>query len=287
VRGHGRGERLQVSRCPAKGAAQRRDLSYISGVLLGGEQGAFAFEAPAVAGEAAVFADDAVARDNDGDGIGGAGAGDGADGLGMADAACDFGVRAGLAAGNAPELFPDAALKGGSADIERNFTVGGAGAQASDHGPGPDSDAAGIFAELGAREIARQLAEELGIGFSEHDGADAARGSSDEKAAERRIHNGIADFEAGSAAAVIAGSHAELGTGALIEAARGAVSSVVDGRGHVSSLAQAALEAPQAQCVCVLSRGDAEHAAKQPEQTKGAEARLASESVESRTARVV
>ena len=115
-----------------------------------------------------------------------------------------------MTGGNAAKLFPDAALEGGAADIERNVRCGGAGTEAGDDGACPGADAVGILAETGAGKIVGELADELGIGFAEHDGADAARGGADEQAAERRIEDGIADFQAGSAATEITGSHAEL-----------------------------------------------------------------------------
>ena len=54
---------------------------------LGGEEFAFALDAPAIAGEAAVLADDAVAGDGDGDGVGANGGGDGAGRGGLAELA--------------------------------------------------------------------------------------------------------------------------------------------------------------------------------------------------------
>ena len=194
-----------------------------------GEQSLLAFEAPTIAAEAAVFADDAVAGNNDGDGIGGAGASHGADGPGIADAASNFGIGARLAAGNAPELFPNAALEGGAANVERDFAALGAGAEARDHSAGPGADAAGIFAEIGVREIVSQLAEEQGIGLAEHYGAHAARGGADQQAAQRRIHDGVADFETRRTAMIITRGHAELRAGAFVEAARRTISRVVDG----------------------------------------------------------
>ena len=56
------------------------------------EEPLLAFEAAGVAGEGAVGADDAVAGDEDGDGIGGVGPGDGPQGRGAADGAGDVGV---------------------------------------------------------------------------------------------------------------------------------------------------------------------------------------------------
>jgi len=237
----------------------------------------FAFETPAVAGEAAMFADDAMAGDDDGNGIGSAGAGDGANGLRAANAASDVGVGARLAGGDALEFFPDAALEGRAADVEGNLDAFGARTKAGDDGAGPGANAAGIFAEPGIGKIVGQLAKKLGIRLSEHDGADAARRGANQQAAERGIQQGVAYFEAASAAMVIAGSHAELGARAFIEPARGPISCVVDCFGHIASLPDTALEAAQAHRVRILPGRNAENAAKQTENPERSEAGLAGE----------
>ena len=79
---------------------------------------AFAVGTPAVAGEFAVGANDAVAGDDDGEEVGAAGGADGADGLGRADGLGDLGVGAGFAAGDFEQGLPDALLEGGGADVE-------------------------------------------------------------------------------------------------------------------------------------------------------------------------
>src|SRR5579864_3939572 len=90
---------------------QQREQALLCGageVLFLLEQRVLAFEAPAVAGQVAVLTDDAMAGNDDGDRIRGAGASDGANRSGLADGSGDFGVRARGAVGDAAKLVPDA-----------------------------------------------------------------------------------------------------------------------------------------------------------------------------------
>src|SRR3989338_6322074 len=89
-----------------------------AGALLG-EQGTLARQAQAVAPERAASAHHAVAGDDERHRVRATGGADGAGGLGLADGPGDFAVGARLAVGDAAELFPDADLKSGAADIER------------------------------------------------------------------------------------------------------------------------------------------------------------------------
>src|SRR4051794_7003007 len=83
------------------------------------EQRALALDAPAIAREIAVGADHAMARDRDGERVGGAGLGDRADGAGRADLARDLGVARGLAGRDLAQRLPDSLLERGAADVER------------------------------------------------------------------------------------------------------------------------------------------------------------------------
>ena len=78
------------------------------------EEGLLSLQAPAIAGEGAVGADDAVAGDEDGDGIGSARGGDGPDGARGADEGSQRRVGGGHAGREGLEGGPDAALKGGA-----------------------------------------------------------------------------------------------------------------------------------------------------------------------------
>src|SRR6266404_7240550 len=147
-------------------------------LLLVLQQGAFALDAPAVAGEGAVTADDAVARDGERDGIGGAGAGDGADGAGGADSARHVGVGARFAARNAAQLFPYALLKRGGADVERNVGEAGGrvgGVERFEQAAQRIPHHARVFGEGGGRELPTQFAGERVGAVAEPYRADAAR----------------------------------------------------------------------------------------------------------------
>lgn len=89
------------------------------------EEGGFAGEAPAVAGGFLVGAHGAVAGDEDGDFVFGAGVGDGARGARGVDLFCELGVSAGLAGEDFPEGVPDAELEGGA--LGRGGDGGGEG----------------------------------------------------------------------------------------------------------------------------------------------------------------
>src|SRR3989338_1372760 len=84
-----------------------------------GEQGALAGQAQAVAAERAASAHHAVAGDDERHRVRATGGADGAGGPRLADGPGDFAVGARLAVGDAAQLFPDADLEGGAADIER------------------------------------------------------------------------------------------------------------------------------------------------------------------------
>ena len=83
------------------------------------EQRPLAVHAPPVSRKAAVTPHDAVARDGDGDGIGAAGLGDGSDGFGHADPSGDIGVGGGGPGRDFAKSIPDALLKRGAANIQR------------------------------------------------------------------------------------------------------------------------------------------------------------------------
>src|SRR5262245_30523330 len=87
------------------------------------EQLALALNAPAVAAQFAVFADDAVAGRDECRRIRSASAGDGARGCGLADAACDLAVRSRLAIRYAAQFFPDSFLKRSALHVERQGRV--------------------------------------------------------------------------------------------------------------------------------------------------------------------
>ena len=80
-------------------------------------------EASAVAGQAAVAADDAVAGEDDRDGVGAVGIGHCPDGPGGSDGGGQLSVGGGLPVGDAGELLPDALLEVGAGQQEGDVEV--------------------------------------------------------------------------------------------------------------------------------------------------------------------
>src|SRR5258708_14490988 len=97
---------------------------------LGGLLAAFPFDkrllalyAPAVAAERAIAADDPVAGDDDGDRIGGAGTRHGSGGAGLPDPTREVSIARGGAGRDAAKRFPDLALEGSPAHIDRQIEM--------------------------------------------------------------------------------------------------------------------------------------------------------------------
>ena len=211
-----------------------REARYTSRSDFGGEEFAFALDAPAIAGEAAILADDAVAGDGDGDGVGADGGGDGAGGGGPAEFAGDLGVAAGFAAWDLLQRLPDALLEGGGADVERE---GG--------GEGCSVVWLATKATASASQPVLPLAETSWAWSKRWRRSAMSSASSRPKAMAQTPAGvaatsmrpsglgggGVADDQAGAALAHGARGHAE-GVGAgLVEAAGGAEAGVVDGVG--------------------------------------------------------
>ncbi len=199
------------------------------------EQGAFALDAPAVAGEGAVGTDDAMTGDEDGEFIGGAGPGDGADGLGQADALGNLGVAGGLAEGNFGECPPHALLEGGATDVERKLE---AEARIFDQA----DDLGDEFFEFAVRAnevslgktILEIAGEFVGI-ITEENGADTLVGRGDKDGAERGLPDGEADGRPVATAAKRLRFHAEGPGGFGVEAPVGNVARVVNGAGDAGT----------------------------------------------------
>lgn len=88
------------------------------------EKPAFAFDAATVAGEGTVGADDAVAGQDDGDGIGSVGGADGANRGGMADLLGEFAIGDGGTAGDGAERTPNLTLKHGADGFDGEIVNG-------------------------------------------------------------------------------------------------------------------------------------------------------------------
>src|SRR5690606_25988226 len=93
--------------------------------------------APPVPTDRPVAADDAVAGNDEGDGICGAGTGHCAHRCGVADATGDLLVAAGRATRDLPELAPHEALESRGANVERQPSIRRAGREAVDDGADP------------------------------------------------------------------------------------------------------------------------------------------------------
>ena len=188
----------------------------------------FAGDAPAVAGEGAVGADDAVAGDGDGDLVGGAGPGDGADGCGLADALGDFGIGGGLAEGDFGEGFPYFLLESGALNIEREKdTLAWIFDEADDFG---DELLEGLVAadEVRAGKAVLKFAGE-GVGIvAKKNGADAFVGGGNENRAERTLADGEADDGPRAAAAEIFWRHAENLGGVGVKTGVGIVAGLIN-----------------------------------------------------------
>lgn len=120
--------------------------------LLQLEEFLFAVDAPAVSGEGAVAADDAVAGDNDGRRVGCAGTSNCTNRGRLADFLSKLRVSAGFSSRDGTEGLPDAHLKGGSAEIEGKVERGG------------------MFGELGDDLIEHggEIGTRLEVGSGEH-----------------------------------------------------------------------------------------------------------------------
>ena len=78
-----------------------------------------------------------MAGDEHGGGIGGAGVGDGADGFGATDGFRDLFIGARLAIRDRAQGGPDARLKGGGADVQREIQPGFVAVEVAEDGARP------------------------------------------------------------------------------------------------------------------------------------------------------
>jgi hypothetical protein len=115
----------------------RADFNSIRDHRLPRQEGFFALDTPAVATKTAIAADDAVAGDHDGEGVGRAGVGDGANGARAADFLGDGSVGAGFTCRDRLERVPDPMLERGRGDIEGDAGDGLFAAYCFDDGVDP------------------------------------------------------------------------------------------------------------------------------------------------------
>lgn len=142
------------------------------------EEPAFAVEAARVAVELALAVDDAVAGDDDGDGVGAVGGTDGAGRGGVADAPCEEAVGNGFAEGDVEEVLPDELVERGAAGREGSLEhAAGAGEVLGEF--------VGESLDVGLRGgvILRSRVERV-TGVGERAGCDALGGCGQEEVAE-------------------------------------------------------------------------------------------------------
>ncbi len=255
------------------------------GLLLQRQQLLFAFDAPAIASQIAVFANDAMAGNGYSYGVGGAGASDGAGRFGHADFFGDGAVGASFSAGDLLQRLPDTALKGGGADVEGQRGVDLFSLQQAGQGVSPGGHGFVVAAANGERKLAHEALLQLALGVAELDGANTFVGSSDEHESQRRTgemaaKDGVADDGGDGAAAVFLRGHAELRGGAFVEAAAGAVSGGVEGGGDVVAGLQVVLDLAEADGIDVGLGGNSEEGLEGALQVERAAVELAGEALE-------
>src|SRR5579884_1354942 len=183
------------------------------------EEFLLAGDAPAVAGEIAVRANHAMTRNDDGNGIRGAGASDGAYGARTAEGAGNLAVRARRAARDALEFLPDAALKCGRLKVERKVLRGSFAVNAAQNFANPAFKTGMGRRKFRARIFLAKFLKEPGVRVAQIDGGDAALGCGDQDVAELRFRDRVADLHSITPFLIGSGRHAEVGVAALIDAA--------------------------------------------------------------------
>ena len=114
--------------------------------------------------------------------------------------------------------LPDLPLKGSGTNVERKAQVGLASGEMTEDMSEPGAEFAIVAGDLGVREFALEIGDELG-GVAELDGADAFVGGREEHLAEITLADGVADGESFTSIAIGERGHAELGRGFLVDAA--------------------------------------------------------------------
>jgi len=223
-----------------------------------------------------------MAGDGHGHGVGGTGSGYGTGSFGAADGFGYGVVGAGFSARNFLKGFPDLALKGGCANVERESGIGFATFEEAGEADSPLGECGVIAAAGGEGEFAHEALLELGIVVGELDGADTFVGGGDEHASRGRTgdgaaEDGVANHGGDGSAAVFFWSHAELRGGALVEAAAGAVSGGVEGGGDVVSGLEILFHLAQAAGVDVGLGRDSESGLEGALEMEGAEAEFLGE----------
>jgi len=166
------------------------------------EEATLALEAPSVAAEMSRSAECTMARDYNSDRICAIGGSDGANRARASDTSRDFGVRAGLAAGDSAELVPHEALKWGAADIERQFEDCGIAVKIFCDRARPFAGEGVVALDRGFRIIRAKLGNDHAIRVAERGETKTMASAGDKQASQRRIHDRIPDSRATAAGAV-------------------------------------------------------------------------------------
>ena len=143
-----------------------------------------------------------MARDYNRDRICAIGSADGANRARASDTSRDFGVRASLAARDSAELVPDAALKWGTADIERQFEDCGIAIKIFRDRARPFAGARVSALDGGFWIIGAKLGNDHAIGVAERGETKTMASAGDKQASQRRVHDRIPDARATAAGAV-------------------------------------------------------------------------------------
>ncbi len=130
------------------------------------------------------------------------------------------------------------------------------------------------------RKLMPKAVLEFVVRIGELDGANTFFSGGNQHAPQRRIGAGIADGRGDGAATIFVRSHAQLGGGALVQAAAGAVAGVVHGAGDGVAGLQIALELVHAAGVGVGARRDAKHGLERALQMERALAELRSQAAQ-------
>ena len=214
-----------------------------------GDEFAFAVDAPAVAGQRAVGAHDAVAGDGQGDGIGGASARHGAHGARRADAAGQLGIGNGRARRDVAQRLPYLALERRAAHVQGQVQPHGRIFHEAHHGGHPAFEFRIAADQAGGPETVLQSAHQAVGVFVQGDFADARRGGGHEQRAQRALADRETDVHAFAFLAEDGGRHAQHGGRSLVKAAAGVEAGAVHGVGDAGAAVELLARAARAQGV--------------------------------------
>jgi len=157
------------------------------------QEGLFSLDAPAISGQGTVGADDAVAGDDDGDGVGGAGGGNGASGGWSTDLGGEAAVGGGCAEGKGLQGGPDALLKAGAVNVQRERAGVGTGGVDESNDLGEAVGIGGSGGDVGgSREAVVKVGQEGVWGIAKKEGAETVFGEGREDMAKAADAVGMA-----------------------------------------------------------------------------------------------